>query len=260
MDFASAGIISLQVAMACYLASVLLYKGQNRKQSRKACYAGILLQGLGLFELSTNVDQAHIHVGLAIGYYSMLALVVLAIVDRQLNFPMSWRGLSMVAAVGCLLSSLPIAGHALAPEMSGFGLHFVLATLSYGFFLVALSQMIEVNISNRKINRHETFDHGLPLLDMERHVYRNILYGFIILTLTIASGVGVAILAGKGLSFSHKTLFAVLTWIICGTLLLCRWKLGWRGLVALRWNAVMFACLLMSYLGTITVLDIILQR
>ena len=65
---------------------------------------------------------------------------------------------------------------------------------------------------------------------------------------------------GKPLAFSHKTVFAILAWVVFGTLLAGRHFRGWRGRLALRWTLGGFFVLLLAYIGTQFVLEVVLGR
>jgi ABC-type uncharacterized transport system permease subunit len=65
---------------------------------------------------------------------------------------------------------------------------------------------------------------------------------------------------GRALNFSHKTLFAVISWFIFAALLAGRHFYGWRGRTALRWTLAGFAALLLAYVGSRFVLEVILKR
>jgi ABC-type uncharacterized transport system permease subunit len=67
-------------------------------------------------------------------------------------------------------------------------------------------------------------------------------------------------LFGKALRFDHKTVFAIISWLIFAALLVGRHLRGWRGKVALRWTLAGFVALLLAYVGTRFVLEIILNR
>jgi ABC-type uncharacterized transport system permease subunit len=67
-------------------------------------------------------------------------------------------------------------------------------------------------------------------------------------------------LFGKALTFNHKTIFAILSWLIFAALLTGRHFRGWRGRVALRWTLAGFAALLLAYVGSRFVLEVILGR
>lgn len=100
-----------------------------------------------------------------------------------------------------------------------------------------------------------------PLLTLERLLFRILGIGFVLLTLTLATGiVWSEELFKQPLQFTHKTVFAFLSWLIFGGLLLGRWRYGWRGRRALRWTVAGFLVLLLTYVGTRFVLEVLLGR
>jgi ABC-type uncharacterized transport system permease subunit len=106
------------------------------------------------------------------------------------------------------------------------------------------------------------FLQGLPpLLAMEQLLFRIIAAGFVLLTLTLGSGILFSEeLFGKPMQFTHKTVFGILSWIIFGALLAGRALYGWRGRIAMRWTLTGFLSLVLAYIGSKFVLEIILGR
>jgi ABC-type uncharacterized transport system permease subunit len=83
----------------------------------------------------------------------------------------------------------------------------------------------------------------------------------VLLTLTIASGVLFSEqLFGRVFHFEHKTVFAILSWVMFGGFLFGRRLDRWRGRVALRWVMASFAILMLAYVGSRFVLEVILHR
>mgnify|MGYP000853225227 CR=1 FL=1 len=100
-----------------------------------------------------------------------------------------------------------------------------------------------------------------PLVTVEALLVRLIHVAFALLTLTLISGVFFSeTLFGKALSFNHKTLFAFISWLIFAALLAGRHLSGWRGRLALRWTLAGFVALLLAYVGSRFVLEVILGR
>ena len=60
--------------------------------------------------------------------------------------------------------------------------------------------------------------------------------------------------------FDHKTLFGVASWLVFAALLLGRRIYGWRGRVALRWTITGFVFLLLAYVGSRFVTEVLLGR
>jgi ABC-type uncharacterized transport system permease subunit len=67
-------------------------------------------------------------------------------------------------------------------------------------------------------------------------------------------------LFGRPLQFTHKVVFGILAWCIFAALLTGRQIYGWRGPLALRWTLAGFLALVLAYIGSKFVLEIILHR
>ena len=100
-----------------------------------------------------------------------------------------------------------------------------------------------------------------PLLVLERILFRFIGLGFALLTLTAFSGVLFSEeIFGQPLRFDHKNVFTLVAWAVFGILLLGRRLWGWRGRTALRLTFGGFALLLLAYVGSRFVMEVILER
>jgi len=99
------------------------------------------------------------------------------------------------------------------------------------------------------------------LLTMEKILFRMIAIGFGLLTLTVLSGVVFSEqVFGKAVNWDHKSVFAVLSWVLFGILLTGRTWWGWRGKTALRFTLSGFATLVLAYVGSRFVIEVILHR
>ena len=58
----------------------------------------------------------------------------------------------------------------------------------------------------------------------------------------------------------HKTVFAFASWVIFAALLFGRYNYGWRGRIALRWTLAGFLLLILAYIGSRFVLEVLLGR
>src|SRR4030095_15289323 len=118
-----------------------------------------------------------------------------------------------------------------------FRAHFLIAMLAYSLFTLAAL-------------------HALLMMAAERSLHRGRLPRFLahlppLLTLTLLSGIFFSeTLFGKALTFNHKTVFAILSWLIFAALLIGRHLRGWRGQLALRWTLAGFVALLLAYVGS----------
>jgi ABC-type uncharacterized transport system permease subunit len=83
----------------------------------------------------------------------------------------------------------------------------------------------------------------------------------VLLSLALASGVLFSEeLFGRAFQFTHKNVFAVASWVVFGMLVVGRWRYGWRGRKALRWILTGTLLLILAYLGTKFVVEVVLGR
>ncbi len=140
--------------------------------------------------------------------------------------------------------------------------HLVVSFLAYGLLAVAALHALLMTALEKQLHRGTlTGESGPPLLTLEAMLFRTIGMGFVLLTLSLFSGVFFSEeLFGTPLHFSHKIVFALLSWLVFGSLLLGRYFRGWRGRTALIWTITGFTLLLLAYLGTQFVLEVVLRR
>jgi ABC-type uncharacterized transport system permease subunit len=144
-----------------------------------------------------------------------------------------------------------------------FRLHLLLAMLAYSLFTIAILHAVLMAVAERRLHRKDRGALGAlpPLLTLERLLFRLIGAAFLLLTLTLATGIAFSeTLFGRALRFEHKTVFGVLSWLTFGVLLAGRWLYGWRGRTALRWTLSGFVLLILAYVGSRFVLEVVLAR
>lgn len=99
-----------------------------------------------------------------------------------------------------------------------------------------------------------------PLLSLERLMFRVIDVAFVALSLTLCSGIFFSDLLHLPLRSDHKTLFSLVAWGILAMLLIGRRRYGWRGRTAIMYVLAGFLALMLAYVGTQFVLQMILHR
>ncbi len=174
----------------------------------------------------------------------------------------------LVLPLAAVCALLPVGfpdQHLLANVASPlFRLHLLVAMVAYSLFTLAALHAIIMAVVERRLHRGQltkVLASLPPLLTMEALLFRLIGIAFILLTLTLASGIAFSeTLFGKALRFDHKTVFSIISWIIFAILLVGRFAWGWRGRKALRWTLAGFAALLLAYVGSRFVLEVILHR
>lgn len=137
-------------------------------------------------------------------------------------------------------------------------LHWVLGLVSYGLLATAVLHSVLLARAERQM-RHPVAGAqlvGLPLLRLERLTFQFVGAGVLMLTLALVLGGA----SGAAWRWDHKTVFSLLAWMVLVGLLAGRHWLGWRGAKAKRWLYVGSGLLLMAYVGTRFVLEILLSR
>jgi len=232
---------------------------------RSALLLAVLLHGITLI---AEIFPGHT---MQFGFSVALSLILwLAIVFYWIeSLYARMDGLQMLglplAAVCVLLPPFFPGQHLLANVGSAvFRAHFLMAMLAYSLFTLAALHAILMAVAEKSLHRGRLTPllSGLPpLLTMEALLFRMIHIGFALLTLTLASGILFSEdLFGKPLAFNHKTVFAIISWLIFAALLAGRHLRGWRGRKALRWTLAGFGALLLAYVGSRFVLEVILGR
>jgi len=171
-----------------------------------------------------------------------------------------------LAAVGMVAVILPLLfpGHALHGTSSAWlPFHWMLGMASYALFAAAVVHASLMNRAERQIRLGAIDPSGLPLLTLERLTFRFVNIGFGLLTATLLAGwlFGEQLYeAGKAFRLDHKTLFAILAWLVFLLLIWGRRYRGWRGAPAVRTLYTGAAMLFLSYAGSRFVTEVFLHR
>jgi ABC-type uncharacterized transport system permease subunit len=173
-----------------------------------------------------------------------------------------------ILSAAALLVLLPLALPSMHPlthtHLPAFRLHLAISLMSYSLFTIASLQALLMAVLERRLHGGSLpgFLRSLPpLLTMESLLFRIIAAGFVLLTLSLGSGMIYSEeLFGRPLRFTHKVVFGIAAWCIFGALLAGRRAYGWRGRTALRWTLAGFMALVLAYIGSKFVLEVILRR
>jgi ABC-type uncharacterized transport system permease subunit len=176
--------------------------------------------------------------------------------------------LAPIAVAAAIAVVLPLIFPSLKPlentELPAFKAHLIVAMSAYSFLTIAALHATLMTVAEYQLHHpaaRSLLTNLPPLLAMEKLLFRIIWIGFILLTLTLLSGVVFSKeVFGQSITFSHKTLFGFISWGIFAALLVGRQFYGWRGRIAIRWTLTGFTMLLLAYIGSKFVLEIILSR
>lgn len=173
-----------------------------------------------------------------------------------------------LAAVAVLLPELFPSDHPLTnTDLFAFKAHITAAMLAYSLFTIAMLHAVLISQVEKRLH-HAAMPRVLrslpPLLTMEALLFRMITIGFVLLTLTLASGVLFSEqIFGKAWQLNHKmhkVVFGFVSWGVFAVLLWGHRFYGWRGRVAVHWTVSGFILLLLAYLGSKFVIEVLLGK
>ena len=230
--------------------------------ARKALLAAWVLHAVvlcvGLFEAQPRFGFAP-----ALSVTAWLVVAVYAIDPRL--FP-QLRARQALAVVGALAVVLALGFPGVPLHLSASAwlpLHWALGIASYGLFAAAVVHAWIMMRAERDIRKAAGADSGMPLLTLERLTFRFAVAGFVLLSATLLAGLlfGEQLYgAGKSWRWDHKTVFSVLSWAAFAVLLVGRSRFGWRGRKAVRTLYVGSLLLLLAYVGSRFVFEVVLGR
>ncbi len=166
---------------------------------------------------------------------------------------------SLAVLLGLLFPGAPLNANA-SPWLP---LHFALGISSYGLFGIAVAHAWLMTQAEARIRSAADVSTGMPILTMERLTFRFVTVGFVLLSATLLAGLlfGSQLYGGAhALQLNHKTIFALLSWVTFAVLLLGRAHFGWRGRQATRVLYVGAGLLLLAYVGSRFVMEVVLGR
>ena len=236
-----------------------------------------ILVALGLVAHAAVLHHAVIGSGWRLGFAPILSatlLVGVAVLWVE-GFRVRLQALlRLVLPLAAFASVLPMLfPGAVLGERAGTPLfipHLISGTLAYGVLALAALQALAMAATERALHAGGARSMGLasrlveqlpPLLVLERVLFRLIAMGFVLLSLTVFSGVLFSErVFGRPFVIDHKSVFSVIAWLVFGLLLAGRRLWGWRGRTALRLTLGGFAILLLAYVGSRFVLEVILKK
>jgi ABC-type uncharacterized transport system permease subunit len=190
--------------------------------------------------------------------------------NRNLALDGMRRLIMPCAAVASLLP--PLFPGSLMPveaQTPAFGWHVAVAVMAYSTLTIAAFHAVLMALQETRLHARSAkkgwlgaaIDQLPALLTMEKLLFRMIGIGFVLLSLTVLSGIVFSEqLFGRALRWDHKNVFALLSWLLFAALLAGRRWRGWRGKTALRFTLAGFATLALAYVGSRFVFEVVLHR
>jgi ABC-type uncharacterized transport system permease subunit len=227
----------------------------------------LVLNGMLLYRSVVRPDGLDMSVGNGIGMLVWLTVVIYWVGG------LAFRGLAAILGLMAPIAFCAVVVQASVMHVHHivnyggdplFALHFAIAMLAYALFFVATVHALVMLAEEKWLHRGilPPFIRSLPpLLEMEALLFRILLAAFVLLTLTVLSGLFFSEeLFGKPFQLTHKNVFAIISWFIFGGLLAGHFVRGWRGRTAVYWTLAGFTALMLAYVGSKAVLELILKR
>lgn len=213
----------------------------------------------------------HVFQGAAVTIGVNEALSLFAWQSAALLWALCWReplrllgsAVYPFAAVALLLASIwptPAAETGIGDWKAR--LHIGLSLFSAGLLTLAAVHACVLAMQDRLLHGHRMTQLARllpPLQTMERLLFQLIGIGFLLLSLTLLSGMWF-IRDWLAQHLAHKTVLSITAWLIFAVLLWGRLRYGWRGRTAIRWTLAGYATLVLAYFGSKLILEQILGR
>ena len=235
------------------------------KTLRLVLTVGLFLHGSALVPVLGAGNSPNLALGTTLS--SVAWLIVMLFLVSSLRAPLTSLGILILptATIATLVGWLyPGTSHAPALDSIAAKTHLLIAGLSYGLLSLAVAQSILLLSLDRLIrNKHPAgFWLSLPPVEtMELILFRLIVSGFTLLTLTLITGMVFSDhLFGQPFVLNHHVTLAVLAWLSFAVLLGGHWLFGWRGRTAVNWTLASFVILVLGYFGTRFILEVLLSN
>lgn len=259
--------ITASITLYCIAWGVLMRSVTHRLPHPPKLLPWILTGALVVHGISIY-HQMVVPEGYHLGFFQVLSVFFwttnLLLLASSLRKPLHNLFLiTLPVAVLALLSGL-YAGTEVVTSVTeltwGVASHILLSILAYSVMIIATVQALILAYQNYKL-RHK-HPGGIvrllpPLQTMETLLFELLWIGEVLLTLVIITG-ATQIYSLAAQHLYHKIVFTIIAWLIYAVLLWGRHALGWRGNSAIRWTLSGFGFLVLAYLGSKLVLELIL--
>ncbi len=244
-NYAMQVLIPYIVVMFIYLAVAAdFWRGAKTPNNTYSLKLHSAMIALGLVVHSWLLYQNIFKDGFNLGFFNALSAIfwltvlIYWIADLKHKLTSLQAFVLPPAAIFALLPAFHINDRFLPVDESALFLtHITIALLAYSLFTFA------------------------PLMIMETLLFRVIGLGFALLTVTELSGILFSEqIFSKPMQLNHKTIFSIASWFIYAGLLFGRYRYGWRGVKAIRWTLAGFVLLLLAYVGSKFILEVLLHR
>lgn len=262
---ADPAVICAVVAILAYIGALLPAAAERRWPSQLLFTAWVmhfivLLASVGAW--AGESQGLRLGFGPALSLTVWLVLAVHGVESRFLPVANARRALAVAGALAVALAWV-FPGEFRAIAHSRWApMHWVLGLTSYGLFGAAVLHAILLDTAESRLRSRGpgagpvSGSSGMPLLKLERLTFRFVEAGFVVLTLALWLGLQ----SEDHWRWDRKSVLSVLGWATFAALIVGRTWRGWRGRQATRWLYAGSLLLLLAYVGTRFVYEVVLQR
>jgi ABC-type uncharacterized transport system permease subunit len=216
-----------------------------------------LAWGMGLF------GSAELRFGFAPALSMTAWLVLTVYMVEQSVFPKIRARWTLGVLAAAMVGAAAAFPGKVQPAQGGIlALHWALGLAAYGMFGAAVVHAWLMREAEGGMRNNTGHAQGVPLLGLERLMFRFIGIGFALLSATLLAGTWMSVAAQPTHTWrwDHKTVFSLMAWGVFAALLAGRLWAGWRGQRATRMVITGSVLLLLAYAGSRFVLEVVLKR
>lgn len=264
----NAPILLVVSTLTCYLlATCLLWRGRGAERSAASTWGTAVGAAAVIGHGAMTIISLSADGGLNLDLIRVLVLL-LFVATLFVMVASFFAPVSNLLLFACPASAVAVAlyGFSTPAQSTQVSLstplvaHILFAMVAYGVLIMATGQSLLLAYQERRLKHHSSaaLMRMLPPLEtMERLLFAMLWLGIAVLTLAI--GTGFAYLEDLfGQRVVHHTVLACLSWLVYAALLTGRRLFGWRGATAVRFTLVGFGLLVLAYLGSKFVIEVLL--
>lgn len=207
-------------------------------------------------------------VDLSFANSTLLLSWIIVLIYLLLNSKSKYRGLEIFTLIPALIIVLVFP--LIQPDHQSIqhysllaSIHIIIAMLGYGLLtfgsIFSLFLLLFEKSLHAETKSSSMISSSEPLLDVESKLFQIYWVGFIFLTITLFSSLFFSnYLFSQSLDWNHKTIFTILAWLSYSLVLFGRVQFGWRGKKSIIISLLAFTFLILAYLGTKFVVEIVL--
>ncbi len=264
LKYAAIALYALTFVVILWRTYYLSVNEQDGKRSTMLTAWGMacLLHAIYLYPQTFTVQGLNLtfYNTVSVLFFIVAVLILVLSIARKTEF-LGLLVLPMVVASIILTIVRPeVAASSL--NLHGLQLHIVTSLFAFSVLAISALQSILLVTQDRHLRKHQLggMTRALPPLhDTEKFLFQTIAVGFALLSVALITG----FLFLENIfeqHVAHKTILSILAWLVFALLLWGRWQFGWRGSAAMRWTLGGFGFLILAYLGSKFVQELILHR